>query len=343
MLDTSARLLRLLTTLQARRHWGGAELAERLDITARTLRRDVDRLRALGYAVQASSGPGGGYQLGTGETLPPLLLGDEEAVAIAASLRTAMDTFTGASDTLLGALVKLEQLLPRRLRRRVGALQAMTVSVGSRPRLDAEVLIALAAACRDGLELRFKYTKHDGTLTTRRVEPLRLAHAGTRWYLVAWDLEGAGWRTFRVDRLRAPSPGARFVPRPPPPDLQQYVAESISSAPYQHRARLLLPGSMAAMSARVPPWIGSLEALDDASCTLTLGADTVDGLVGCIIFAGVEFELLDPPELAPALRAAARRLAAGASAASLAAAARKVQPPAARAPKCAPVARRARR
>jgi predicted DNA-binding transcriptional regulator YafY len=314
MLDTSARLLRLLTTLQTRRHWSGTELAERLGITARTLRRDVDRLRALGYGVEAASGPGGGYQLGTGTTLPPLLLADEEAVAVAAALRSAMETFTGVSDTVPAVLVKLEQLLPRRLRRRVGALQAMTISVGSRPRLDAEVLLALAAACRDGVELGFHYTRHDGADAVRRVEPLRLAHTGNRrWYLVAWDLDSAGWRTFRVDRLRTPSPGPRFVPRAPPPDLEHTIAESISAAPYLHRARLRLHGSAREMAARVPPWIGAIEAVDDDTCILSVGADTPTSLVSYITMAGVDFELLEPADLAPVLRDAGRRLSAGAA------------------------------
>jgi predicted DNA-binding transcriptional regulator YafY len=313
MLDTSARLLRLLTTLQTRRHWAGPELAEKLEVTARTLRRDVDRLRALGYAVEAASGPGGGYQLGTGSVLPPLLLNDDEAIAVSAALRSAADTFSDLNDTVVAALVKLEQLLPKRLRRRASALQAMTVSVGSGPRIDAELLIALASACRDAVALRFQYTSHDGASSQRQVEPLRLAHTGNRrWYLVAWDLERDAWRTFRVDRMRTPVAGARFVPRQPPPDLEKYVAESISAAPYRQRARVRLFGSAKAMAKRVPPWVGVIEPLDDASCVLSLGADALDGLVCHIILAGVDFELLEPPELAGHLRSVARRLVVGA-------------------------------
>lgn len=315
MLGTSVRLLRLLTTLQTRRHWGGAELAARLEVTPRTLRRDVDRLRALGYAVEASSGPGGGYQLGTGTALPPLLLSDDEAVALAASLRSAADSFTGIGETVVAVLVKLEQLLPQRLRRRVGALHAMTVSVGDGPRCDAEVLITLASACRDQVEVHFEYTARNGVQSKRRVEPLRLAHtAGRTWYLVAWDVDRSAYRTFRVDRIRAPVPGARFVAREPPPDLEKYVAESIASARHRYRARVRLFESAEAMAKRVPPWLGELEAVDGATCILTLGADTLDALVSHVVLVGVDFELLEPVELRDHVQGVAERLVAAVAA-----------------------------
>ncbi len=312
MLDTSARLLRLLTTLQTRRNWSGTELAERLEVTPRTLRRDVERLRSLGYSVQASSGPGGGYQLGSGTELPPLLLDDDEAVALAAALRSAAATLVGAGDKVMSLLVKLEEILPRRLQRRVGALQAMTVSVGSGAHVDAETLIALAAACRDGLELSFEYTAHDGKSSLRRVEPLRVAHTGNRrWYLVAWDVERAAWRTFRVDRVQAPKSGARFVPRPPPPDIEKYVSESISAAPYRHRARLRLFGSAREMKKRVPPWVGVIEPVDTKTSVLTIGADRPEALIAHIVHAGVDFELLEPEDLRPELSRMAQRFAQG--------------------------------
>lgn len=315
MLDTSARLLRLLATLQTRRHWTGSELAERLEVTGRTLRRDVERLRALGYAVEASSGPGGGYQLGTGTSLPPLLLSDDESVALAVALRTAMDTFVNLDETVVGLLAKVEQLLPLRLRGRARAVGNMTVAVGS-PRLDAHLLLLVATACRDEVELTFHYTSHDGSASQRRVEPLRLAHTGNRrWYLVAWDLGGGGWRTFRVDRIRAPETGARFVPRPPPPDLGDYVAESISSAPYRFRARLRLFGAADEMRQRVPPWIGNIQAVDDRTCELSIGADSLEALASYTIHANVDFELLEPPELGAHLRLTAQRLQEGARAA----------------------------
>lgn len=315
MAQTAARLLRLLTTLQTRRHWSGPELAERLEVTGRTLRRDVERLRALGYAVEAFSGPGGGYRLGKGKALPPLLLGDDEAVALAAALRSSVDTFAGAGDTVLAALVKLEQLLPHRLRRRLDALQSMTVSIGSGPRLDPEVLVTLAAACRDGVRLGFVYRAHDGALSERRVEPLRLAHTGNRrWYLVAWDLEREAWRTFRVDRVERPVSAERFAPRPTPADLERYVSESISVVSYRRRARLLLPGSAAAMAERLPPWIGTLEPRDETTSVLTIGGPDWNALVAQLVIAGVEFEVLEPPELLEELGRIARRLASSARA-----------------------------
>lgn len=311
MLDTSARLLRLLAALQARRYWRGPELAQHLEVTSRTLRRDVDRLRSLGYAVEATSGPGGGYQLGKGASIPPLLLDEDEAAAVVVALRSAADSFLGLGDTAMRVLVKLDQMLPGRLRRRVGALQAVTVSVSdTAPTLDPRVLTTIAAACRDNEQLRFLYRDHHGKPSTRRVEPLGLAHTGRRlWYLVAWDLDRADWRTFRVDRIDADlALGPRFVPRKPPADLATYVSRSITLSPYRHRARVKLRGSLKALSRQVPPWCGILEPLDAESCVLSTGAESLEALVCQMIFAGVDFELLEPPELAPRLREIARRL-----------------------------------
>ncbi|WP_373044199.1 helix-turn-helix transcriptional regulator [Vulgatibacter sp.] len=312
MLETSARLLRLLATLQTRRFWTGNDLAGHLEVTPRTLRRDVDRLRSLGYAVEATSGHGGGYHLGTGTAMPPLLLDDEESVAVAVALRSATDTVAGLGETAIRVLVKVEQLLPARLRRRVGALQAMTVSVNRYPQtaVDPDRLATLAAACRDSTALHFPYRRREGSTAVRAVEPLRLAHAGGgRWYLVAWDVEREDWRTFRVDRIEgAIGLGARFVPRQPPGDLEAYVAESLAHAPFAHQARVKLRGSLEELSQRIPVWCGVLERLDDESCVLRAGAESLDGLVCQLVLCGSDFELLDPPELAPQLRAAADRL-----------------------------------
>src|ERR687887_2848173 len=216
MLETSARLLRLLSLLQAHREWSGADLADRLGVTPRTVRRDVDRLRELGYPVNASPGTGGGYRLGAGAELPPLLLDDDEAVAVAIGLRTAAGgSVAGIEETSVRALAKLEQVLPAHLRRRVNALQAFTVPApGTGPTVDAGVLATIASACRDHEGLRFAYQSHDGSSTRRRVEPHRLVHLGWRWYLLAFDLDRDEWRTFRVDRIGRPlSAGARFTPR----------------------------------------------------------------------------------------------------------------------------------
>ncbi len=311
MLDTSARLLRLLSALQVHRYWSGQELAEHLEVTGRTLRRDVERLRSLGYVVEATSGPGGGYQLGKGTAVPPLLLDDDEAVAVAVSLRSAADAFSGLSETVMGVLVKLDQMLPARLRRRVGALQSVTVSINDGPpTLDPHLLTTLAAACRDNQQLQFTYRDHADKASRRQVEPLGLAHTGSRrWYLVAWDIDREDWRTFRVDRIDAnPSVGPRFAPRDPPDDLATYVSRSISHDPYRYRARVKLRGSVKTLSKQVPPWCGVLEPLDDESCVLSTGAGTIEALVAQLVLCGMDFELIEPMELAPELRKIAKRL-----------------------------------
>lgn len=311
MLDTSTRLLRLLSVLQSRRSWTGAGLAERLEVTPRTLRRDIDRLRSLGYTVAAAAGPGGGYQLSRGSALPPLLLDDDEAIAIAVSLRSAMDAFAGMSQTAVSALVKLNQLLPSRLRKRVGALQAVTVSVGgTAPVLDPDTLTTLAAACRDQCQLTFDYRDRAGRASTRTVEPVRLAHTGNRrWYLVAWDVGRTAWRTLRVDRINGrPVTGAPFRPRPPPPDVERYVAEAISYAPYRHRARFKLAAAAAALAGRIPPWLGVLEPLDAQHSLLSIGAETPEILIAQVIMCGVDFELVEPEHLRPRFQEIASRL-----------------------------------
>src|SRR6266545_2546717 len=210
MLETSARLLRLLSLLQARRDWSGPDLADRLGVSARTVRRDVERLRSLGYPVHATSGTAGGYRLGAGAALPPLLLDDDEAVAVAVGLRTAAGgSVAGIEETSVRALVKLEQVLPSRLRHRVNALWTSTVPVpvpGDGATVDAEVLTAIAGACRDHQRLRFDYRDHGGSASVRTVEPHRLVCWGRRWYLLAWDTDRNDWRTFRVDRLQPRTP-----------------------------------------------------------------------------------------------------------------------------------------
>src|SRR5215471_8773926 len=188
MLQTSARLLRLLSLFQAQRYWAGADLSRRLSVTSRTLRRDVDRLRSLGYPVHSTSGIAGGYQLGAGATLPPLLLDDEEAVAVTLGLRTAATgSVSGIEEASVRALLKLEQVLPPRLRHRVAALHGYVLSMRSRdPSVDAERLALIASACRDHAGLRFRYQDRTGTPSARIVEPHRVVYTGYRWYLVAW-------------------------------------------------------------------------------------------------------------------------------------------------------------
>ncbi|GDY30104.1 DNA-binding transcriptional regulator [Gandjariella thermophila] len=311
-METSARLLRLLSLLQARRDWSGAALAERLEVDVRTVRRDVERLRALGYPVHATPGVAGGYRLGAGAALPPLLLDDDEAVAVAIGLRTAAGgTVAGIEETSVRALAKLEQVLPSRLRHRVNALQSFTVPLGhAGPTVAADVLTVIAGACRDHERLRFGYRGHHGTESTRTVEPHRLVHTGRRWYLVAWDVDRRDWRTFRVDRIASrPSPGARFAPRrPPADDLAGYVSRAVSSAPYRYRARLTMYAPVAVVAEWVPPTVGTLEPLDDHRCLLYTGADSVAALAVAIAAIGVDFEVHEPPELVEQVRALAARL-----------------------------------
>jgi predicted DNA-binding transcriptional regulator YafY len=301
MLDTSARLLRLLSLLQARRYWTGAELAERLEVGARTVRRDVDRLRRLGYPIEAARGVAGGYALGAGRELPPLLLDEEEAVAVAVGLRAAARTgVSGIEETSVRALAKLQQVLPSALRRRVGALDFATVPYpGYGPVVDAETLATIAGACRDHVGLRFGYSSHDGTRARRSVEPHRLVHTGRRWYLVAWDLVREDWRTFRVDRIDdRVVPGRRFQPRrPPATDMVAYVARGVSGARNRFQARVLLHAPLEQVRDRVPTQFGTLEPDGKERCVLSTGADWLGGLAVYIANIGVDFEVLDPPEL----------------------------------------------
>nr|WP_300150155.1 transcriptional regulator [Propionicimonas sp.] len=220
MSDTTARALSLLNLLQVHRHWPGAELAERLGVTERTVRRDVERLRDLGYRIESTPGVAGGYRLRAGSAVPPLLLTDDEAVAIAIGLRlAATQRLVGGAETTLTALAKLEQVLPRALRERVNALAATVrpASIGADSGASPEVLGELALTCRDSERVRFRYTAADGAVTDRHVEPHLLVPSERHWYLLCWDLDRADWRKFRVDRLEdVRTTGARFTPRPLP-------------------------------------------------------------------------------------------------------------------------------
>jgi predicted DNA-binding transcriptional regulator YafY len=311
MLETSARLLRLLSLFQAQRYWSGMALAERLEVTARTLRRDVDRLRSLGYPVNSTAGAGGGYQLGAGASLPPLLLDDDEAVAVAVGLRTAASgTVAGMEEASVRALAKLEQVLPERLRRRVAALHGFIVPLThSGPTVDAGMLAAIAGACRDSEKLRFRYESRDGSASIRDVEPHRLVHTGRRWYLAAWDVERGDWRTFRVDRIASRvKAGTRFTPRPAPGgDFAAFVTRSVAYAPYPVQATIRLRASAAQLAERLPPAAGIVESVDDETCVLHIGAYSLDGLSVHLALMGLEFEVVNPPELAERIRVLAER------------------------------------
>jgi predicted DNA-binding transcriptional regulator YafY len=310
MLQTSARLLRLLSLLQARADWSGQELADRLGVTTRTVRNDVQRLRSLGYPVHASPGVGGGYRLGAGATLPPLLLDDEEAVAVAIGLRTAAaGSVTGIQETSVRALAKLEQVLPSRLRHRVNALQAATVEIAaSGPTVDPEVLTAIAGACRDHQRLRFDYRDHDGSATIRTVEPHRLVHDRGRWYLVAWDVDRADWRTFRADRIQPRVPtGPRFAPRElPGGDVATYLLRGVGSATWRYQARVRVHAPAAAITGRLPPAV-LVEAIDEHTCIINVGSDTPQMLAVYLGMLDADFEVGEPSELLDQLRRLADR------------------------------------
>jgi predicted DNA-binding transcriptional regulator YafY len=311
MRETSTRLLTLLSLLQTQRDWSGAELAERLRVTTRTVRRDVERLRELGYPVHATQGTAG-YRLGAGASLPPLLLDDEEAIAVAVGLRTAAGgSVAGIEETSLRALTKLEQVLPSRLRHRVNTLHTATVRVGGTgPAVDPDALMAVAEACRRRERLRFDYESPRGGEAVRSVEPHSLVSFGRHWYLVAWDTDRDDWRTFRVDRLRPRTPtGPRFATREPPDgDVATYLSHRLSSRAWPVRATVTLHEPAAAVADRVWPGMGVVEAVDDRSCLLHLGADTPAHLVWMVTSVDTDFTLTSgPPELADALRIQAAR------------------------------------
>src|SRR4051812_20950554 len=312
MSETSSRLLELLSLLQARRVWPGNELADRLDVSARTIRRDMERLRQLGYPVESLTGPGGGYRLRAGSAMPPLLLDDDEAIAIAVGLRTATRaSVTGIEETAVRALVKLEQVLPAHLRRRVAALGSATITLPvSGPTVDAQHLTVIATACRDSECLRFGYRSRDGTESRREVEPHSLVNRGRRWYLVAWDRGREDWRTFRVDRLTRPaSTGVGFPGRPlPAKDPAAYVERSITGAPNRFEARVVLHAAAEEVASRLPSYWGTVEPIDARPCRYTTGDDDLRWLALRIAMLGVDFEVHEPPELLDELRTLGLRL-----------------------------------
>jgi predicted DNA-binding transcriptional regulator YafY len=317
MLETSARLLRLLALLQSRREWTGAELADRLAVSGRTVRNDVERLRRLGYPVLADRGNVGGYRLGAGGSLPPLLLDDEEAVAVVVGLRAAASGTGGAAvagitESAVRALAKLEQILPPAVRRKVHALASHLVAVppdSAVPTVDPELLTRLAALCRDQERMRFDYTTHSGAQVLRTAEPYRLVNWGRRWYLVAYDVDSQDWRTFRVDRMHVRTPtGPRFQARElPEPDLAAYVSRRASSAAWRYRTRVTVHAPAETVLERINPAVGTVEAIDEHSCVLDTGADSIDTLAVYLGMLGVDFSVVDPPELVEHVRTLAAR------------------------------------
>jgi predicted DNA-binding transcriptional regulator YafY len=312
MTETAARLLRLLPLLSARRNWRGEELAERLGVTTRTIRRDIGRLRDLGYPVSATPGSHGGYSLAaaTGE-LPPLLFDDDAAVAVALGLRFAATdpALRDMEEAAARAAAVIDQVMPSRLRRRVEAVHSMTVSLTPASQtIIPETLALLAQVCKDGERLRFRYVNGAGEETRRHTEPYRLVSTGRRWYLVARDVDASGWRSFRVDRICDPLPtGVRSRPRDPP-DAARFVSEGISARPYRWRARVRLEASAAEIAEKVPPTVAVIEAGGDDRCLLTTGSDSLDAIAMHVALLDVPFVPLDPPELGERCKALAARL-----------------------------------
>jgi len=315
MANTSSRTLRLLSLLQTHRYWPGTELADRLEVSVRTLRRDVDRLRELGYPVEAQRGVDGGYQLAAGAALPPLVVDDEEAVALAVGLRAAaLGPVEGIAESSVRVLAKVVQVMPARLRRRVEALGAMTVPAApgslSAPTVDPGILTVIALLCRDSERLRFDYTASNGERTDRHVEPHRLVSLGRRWYLVGYDLLRNDWRSFRVDRLAEPrGTGARFRQRElPAADAAAFVRAGIYNAPTSIQVEVLVDAPAAAARARVGRW-SSIEEVDQNRCRLRMTSDNLDWPIMALGVLGADFEVLSPPELLDQLHAWSRRFA----------------------------------
>ena len=316
-MDPTARILRLLSLLQTHRYWPGGELADRLEVSPRTLRRDVDRLRELGYPVDASRGVAGGYQLQAGAAVPPLLLDDDEAVAIAVGLRTAAGaSVTGIEETAIRALVKLEQVLPSHLRRRVSALQSATETLpAGGPSVDPQALTVIAAACRDTERIRFAYRDREGTASRREVEPHSLVNLGRRWYLVAWDRNREDWRTFRMDRLDKPAPaGGRFEQRKLPAESAAvYVQRNLSARPWRYEARVTLHAPAEEVRRHVPSGWGTIDPVDEHTCEYRTGDDHLGWLALRVSMFDVDFDVEEPQELREHLRLLSRRLATAAS------------------------------
>ncbi|MFI6325787.1 helix-turn-helix transcriptional regulator [Nonomuraea sp. NPDC050556] len=283
-------MLQLLSLLQSRRTWAGPELAARLEITVRTLRRDIERLRELGYPVVGTTGTAGGYRLGAGASLPPLLLDDEEAVAVAVGLRASAD------EASLRALGKLEQVLPVRLRHRVHAVSS-AISARPGPSADHSALALLSVAIRDAELVSFSYQSREGEPSSRRAEPYRLVTSHGLWYLLAYDLHREGWRTYRVDRMTDLSLAQRRFPvRDDVPEASDYVAAGLAAAPYRYVAYAVVEAPAEVVLARLVDALpGRVEKIDDRTCRLRLGADTLPPIARDLASLGAPFTLEDAP------------------------------------------------
>lgn len=316
MSDPTARTLALLGLLQTHRHWSGEELARRLKVSERTVRRDIDRLRNLGYPVAATTGTFGGYRLEAGAHLPPLLVDDDEAVALTIGLRAAAGAaIEGIEETTVRVMAKVEQILPDRLRRRVEALNRNVDVLRRVPDTPVrpEHLAVLAQGCRDREEMRFGYTRRDGRSEPRLVRPHQMVSVGQRWYLVAWDVRRSDWRTYRIDRMADPRlAGVRFEPLVLPfESAADYVVAGLASAPQRYEATVTVDGPIAEVQNLTHWFKTDLQALNDARTTVTLGADSLDWLAAMIAILAVSYEVTvdeSPDEVSDLLAATSRRL-----------------------------------
>lgn len=311
-MDTAERLLKLLGLLEGRIDWTADELARRLEVTPRTIRRDITRLRDLGYPVEAVAGPGGGYRLGAGGKLPPLLLDDDEALAVALGLRVSATTaVSGLEDSSLSALAKLEHVLPARLRSRLEDVSEATTSMlgAIRPDVDHSTLALVASTVRKRERLRMTYTDSDGRRTERRIEPVRLVHTGRHWYLVAFDLDRDDWRTFRLDRIAEPMATGMKAARRRGPDPVELVQRGITVDAWKYPASVLLHASAERARREISPRVGTVEPIDGASCRLIIGADEMRWLARYLLSLSMEFEVESPDELRAELVSIGRELA----------------------------------
>ncbi|MDO5083398.1 MAG: YafY family protein [Arachnia propionica] len=310
MTDPTSRVLSLLGLLESRSVWTGAELAERLGVTPRTLRRDVERLRDLGYVVEADPGPGGGYALGRGQVVPPLLLDEEQAVAVTLALTRAAHATTGPeAEAALRALSTIDAIIPSALRHRLAALRESSTVIVSGERPDTGLLLTCADAIRRRVRLHFDYRDRHGTGTTRSVEPHRLVARARSWLLVAFDLDRDDWRTFRIDRMRqATARTWRFTPRP---GLEQVVAgldDPVPPSAWRHRVEAHIHAPHAQVQAALPRGAGQLRPLDETTTWFLTGADDPATAACWLSRLEFDFTVLGDDEVVAATRALADRL-----------------------------------
>ncbi|MEV4776874.1 helix-turn-helix transcriptional regulator [Microbacterium sp. LWH12-1.2] len=305
MTRTTGRTLELLSLLQARREWSGAELRDRLEVSGRTLRRDIDDLRELGYGIEATRGRHGGYRLGAGAAVPPLTLSADESVAIAVGLRAAATSVvTGIEDASARALAKLEQSLSPATRRQIIDVERAMVSLSSRrDDVDLDVVTTVASAIAERRRMQIDYTRHDGVEVRRAVEPHRIVHTAERWYLVAWDPEREGWRTLRVDRMRHPLILRDEFPERDIPDdaLRQFTTRSITTAPYPYRARLRMHAPAAVVSRHFDVTVAEVVDEGGGTSILTAGSRSPEEFALYLGMSGIEFELLEGEDVRRAL------------------------------------------